>query len=794
MTVKKEGECTEEQISANIAKLIKEGKPRDQAVAIAFEGCPQQKADSQLFTQEEARYSQTVHPYSNAQVEGITVSPTCGNCVFFNRNEGQLDSCLIVENQPLEIVAEGQCTKWVGISHVKDAEQLVYIGGAIKAIGDEGRIGGYLVRFAGPNMKDLQGEYFTKDSELELDWYDKRPILFHHGGDTSVKGVAIGKIDTIRVDDEGVWAEGVLNLRQKYVQSIFRMVKEGILDWSSGTLPQLIEVAKDGFIKRWPIVEGSTTPTPAMPFNVTRIHTVKGLVKASKGTIPELFEDAQAGENSVFYTLFDRTSMKGNDMMSPEQIAEIREVVEPIIREILNSMMGEKQVMEEDEEEIEIAKQAMEDEAEEILKEELKAEDTQEEEEDEGVVGKAAQSILLKNATAIALAGMKAIAEHRNAYKKSIALAVREAAGTLGKDMVVYGRAKSNVGGAEGKGFGNFNKQAYKAFDEAPISYAVKARSKHGSDDAELQAWFKAQSADIGPRGAFIAAPPIQEDLLDQLRPQLFLDKVGAQITPVDGNQAVQRPRLVTSPEAEWLGEADAATENEYATDMMIATPKPLVAHYALPIALLGRMTAADEATLRKNLTKSMMISIDRAALRGVGTVSGSNTGGEPLGLLPRTEANDFDEPSRVDVQDLDETARNPMPDDMNGIVQAVMDADVLLTDDAHWVYRPKTLQYFKNLSDTTGQLLKEEQWTQGYTPVTTNNVEDRVGTASNATRIYFGEWSFFEMVMSRQIEMVVLDGDTFTRKLQVGILAYVYVDFLVHHGPAFAVREEVLI
>ena len=45
MQARKEGECSDEQISANIAKLIDEGKAREVAIAIAFEGCPQQRTE-----------------------------------------------------------------------------------------------------------------------------------------------------------------------------------------------------------------------------------------------------------------------------------------------------------------------------------------------------------------------------------------------------------------------------------------------------------------------------------------------------------------------------------------------------------------------------------------------------------------------------------------------------------------------------------------------------------------------------------------------------------------------------
>ncbi len=713
MTIKKESECSEYDINFSITKLIAEGKSRDQALAIAFEGCPQQKS-----------------------------------------------------------------------------EMSIYVGGAIKSLDSEGRIGGYLVYFGNEDMPDVQGEYFTAETEFNLDWYDKRPMLFHHGNDPAVKGMSVGPILSIKPDDKGLWAEGILDLRKEYVDEIDKLVKAGALDWSVGTAPQLVEV-ENGFIKKWPVMEGSLTPTPAMPFFKTRIHSVKGLTEATKGTTSAWFKDASKDNGEIEHLLEDSHERKTE--MTPEMMEEIRAMVDKLARSIFAEMSskenGEEELLEEEEN---AAKEAMEEEAEDILKQ-VEIDELEEEE-----VRPLAEKAIYENAARLALVGMKAIAEYRQKNQDHVADAVKSARDKFNEETPAYGRAKSEGGGGSseqrGKGFGQYHKQVGKEFDAAPLGYALKAVSKYGRDNPDLQSWFKAQSADIGPRGGFIGSPAIREELIDQLREEIFLDKVGAQVTLVDGNQAVERPRLVSSPEGEWLGEGQTATENDYVADMMRATPKPLVAHYALPISLMGRMTAADDATLRKNLIKSINISIDVAALRGKGSVTAANTGGEPLGLLSRTTANNFDAPSAVAVSDLAAAARNPMPDDMDAMVSELLDADVTLTNDAHWVYRPKTLQYFKNLTDQTGQLLKDDQWTQGYTPVVTNNVETNVGTAFNATRIYFGEWSFFEMVMSRQIELVPLDGDTFTRKLQVGVLAYLYVDFLVHHGPAFAVREEVLI
>ena len=72
---------------------------------------------------------------------------------------------------------------------------------SVKSINaDEGRVGGYLVVWGDAVQRDLEGEYFTPDTELGLDWYDRRPVLFHHGMDGQVKSAVIGVIDTLRAD------------------------------------------------------------------------------------------------------------------------------------------------------------------------------------------------------------------------------------------------------------------------------------------------------------------------------------------------------------------------------------------------------------------------------------------------------------------------------------------------------------------------------------------------------------------------------------------------------------------
>jgi hypothetical protein len=143
----------------------------------------------------------------------------------------------------------------------------------------EGRIGGYLVVWGDRKMRDLQGEYFSKETDFALEWYEARPVLYHHGLDGQMKAAVIGRIDSLSVDEIGIWAEAQLDMHKRYVQAVQRLVEKGILHWSSGSLGHLVEVEADGHIKRWPLVEGSLTPTPAEPRR-TDVQSIKSAYEA----------------------------------------------------------------------------------------------------------------------------------------------------------------------------------------------------------------------------------------------------------------------------------------------------------------------------------------------------------------------------------------------------------------------------------------------------------------------------------------------------------------------------------
>ncbi|NDJ77558.1 MAG: phage major capsid protein [Chloroflexi bacterium] len=142
-----------------------------------------------------------------------------------------------------------------------------------------GRIGGYLVVWGDAAQRDLHGEYFSPGTDLGLDWYPRRPVLYQHGLDGALGPDIIGQIEVMQPDDVGVWVEAQLDLRNRWAKNVLDLVYRQALGWSSGSLPHLVEVAADGHITRWPIVEASLTPTPAEP-RYTDAVTVKAAFAA----------------------------------------------------------------------------------------------------------------------------------------------------------------------------------------------------------------------------------------------------------------------------------------------------------------------------------------------------------------------------------------------------------------------------------------------------------------------------------------------------------------------------------
>jgi HK97 family phage major capsid protein len=212
---------------------------------------------------------------------------------------------------PTELAAEAQ-RRVLYAAEGKTAIDRIAMGGALKALAG-GKVGGYALLFSGPEAKDLQGEYFTPETETLWEGNEPRPAMYHHGMDATLDGKLLGSgWRKARVDDLGVWVEAQLNLRDEYEQAIYELVQAGKLGLSSGTAGHMVQRAPDGKLTRWPIVEISFTPTPAEPRasvaplkSVGLIHQAKSEVKQMdlletiKQLVPGLTDDQYAQIGAV---------------------------------------------------------------------------------------------------------------------------------------------------------------------------------------------------------------------------------------------------------------------------------------------------------------------------------------------------------------------------------------------------------------------------------------------------------------------------------------------------------------
>ena len=198
-------------------------------------------------------------------------------------------------------------------ANVEDASVKV-----VKATEDVAVIGGYAVRFTGPDEPDLESNWFTPQTKMLLEYYREVPLLYQHGMDETLGRKVIGTARWVDVTDAGVWYEAQLNLRDEYERAILELVRQGALGYSTGSIAHLVDVAPDGELKAWPVVEVSLTPTPAAGPYLTKVAEVRSAYKAANLNFEEGTEMEENREDKVTFDL---------DAFKASLLDEVRQVM-----------------------------------------------------------------------------------------------------------------------------------------------------------------------------------------------------------------------------------------------------------------------------------------------------------------------------------------------------------------------------------------------------------------------------------------------------------------------------------
>lgn len=201
------------------------------------------------------------------------------------------------------------------LSSLSDTTIAVGGTGAVKALGN-GKVGGYLVLFSTKDDPDLSGEFFTPDTDFDVEDGATTAVYYHHGMDPVIKTRKIGT-GTIKKDDIGVWLEAQLAMRDNYEKSIYKLAQQEKLGWSSGTAAHLAEYRVSGKateITRWPLgLDASLTPTPAEPR--TRVLPLKSY------SPPQAPLTGPEGHRSDASAEIGRST--GTNTMDPEEIKRL---------------------------------------------------------------------------------------------------------------------------------------------------------------------------------------------------------------------------------------------------------------------------------------------------------------------------------------------------------------------------------------------------------------------------------------------------------------------------------------
>lgn len=174
--------------------------------------------------------------------------------------------------------------------------------------------------------QDLEGDTFTPETDLALDMVPAKSLFYDHTlRDAKDR---IGRVVKTEVDEFGVWVEAELERASEYAKRVLKLIEQGALGYSSGSVPHLVRRA-NGVLKAWPVIEFSLTPTPCEPrtLGIERIKALAEMDAAYKAYLPQEAGEASAEANKAPRQADTSTSKKEVSVMDDTQIKALMEEV-----------------------------------------------------------------------------------------------------------------------------------------------------------------------------------------------------------------------------------------------------------------------------------------------------------------------------------------------------------------------------------------------------------------------------------------------------------------------------------
>jgi HK97 family phage major capsid protein len=247
---------------------------------------------------------------------------------------------------------------------------------------------------------------------------------------------------------------------------------------------------------------------------------------------------------------------------------------------------------------------------------------------------------------------------------------------------------------------------------------------------------------------------------IDALRAEMVTARLGARVmSNLQGNVAI--PKLATGTSTYWVAEDGSPTEGQPVFASVALSPKSLASYVQISRTLLIQSDPSVESVIRDDITKSIAVAIDAAALAGTGS---SN---QPTGILATTGIGSVSFSS----------AGAPTFAEIVSIESAIS-ADNAMGQNMAFVTTPALAGTLKTTTKDSGsgRFVSEDNSIMGYSVNPTSSM--------TANTILLGDFSQLMIAQFGAIE-VITERNAQNGQLTLGLHAA--IDIGVRHSESFA-------
>jgi HK97 family phage major capsid protein len=292
--------------------------------------------------------------------------------------------------------------------------------------------------------------------------------------------------------------------------------------------------------------------------------------------------------------------------------------------------------------------------------------------------------------------------------------------------------------------------------------------------------------------GGALVGPPQMGELIDLFRNEDALTRAGATVIPMPPSGRIQFPRQTTPTTGYWVGENRSTTASEVGTGMLTLSAKKAGVIITMPNELIRFAGPAAEMLFRADMTKTLALTVDLAALEGAGgdlkPTGIINTPG--IGVVAPTTAATGNTGALLAEGDVYKWPMKAAQANarFEGFLMSPSMYYALLqrrtggsaSGDGVFAFAP-----FRQLGDKVDQLNINGHRVTISNQVGLNRVQ---GSTSNLTYILGGMFSDVMLAMFGAIEFAVAtQGDTIFPADQTSIRAFLICDSGVRHPGALA-------